>query len=209
MTTTHDTGSHVHVQGRPQPAQPRGPLPPGPPLPPPPPVRLLGPRRSMTAIAALVVACLGTALAAAALIVTLTRPAPATAPPPAAAPAPPTYSADQIATAKTTTCSAAKRAIDGVLVSNHRSNPAGAEDALGWANVANARVGLITAALWLPTQVAPATPQDLKDGVRGLSAAAGDALGASVTDSDASQSDYAAAVDRFNAAKREIEGVCT
>lgn len=206
MTTTHDTGSHVHVQGRPQPAQPRGPLPPGPPLPPPPPVRLLGPRRSMTAIAALVVACLGTALAAAALIVTLTRPAPATAPPPAAAPAPPTYSADQIATAKTTTCSAAKRAIDGLRINTNRRAPVADDDALGWANVANARLSRLAAAALLPQRIDPATPDDIKNAAKKLSAAAGETLEFSL--SETNQDDYQKSGDALNAAASQLEGLC-
>lgn len=146
-------------------------------------------------------------------VITMVRPQtpPQAAPAAPSAPAAPTYTADQIAAAKTQTCTAAERAIAGVRVATNRPDLTAPDDPLGWANTANARVALLAAAVHLPLQIEAATPQALKDVTARLSSSAGDAVSAGLTDgkySGVPANAYSNAIDAFNAASTEVEQLC-
>lgn len=179
------------------------PLPP-PPLPPPlPPVR----RRLMGRLT-VGLSLLGVGFAAAALIVTLARPAPV--PPPAAHPAAPVYTPEQVAAAKTKACAAWKLSSDGLIANTNRANPTGPDDALGWANFANGRYAYLSAALWLPKQVDPATPQDLKDTINLFASTAGDSAARSMTEDKSSENvdAFNKNLDTLNANSKKIDQLC-
>jgi hypothetical protein len=170
-------------------------------------VEPLPPQRPWTGHLPLAFAAIGAGLGAAALIVAISRP---TAPPqPGAVPAA-TYTADQIATAKTKTCAAAKRSISGMAANTNRANPTGPGDALGWANFANARIAYLSAALWLPGQVDPATPQDLKDAVNGFAATAADGASRSISEDNTHENVEQSRndLDTLNVASKEIQRLC-
>jgi hypothetical protein len=122
----------------------------------------------------------------------------------------PTYTDDQIAAAKTKACAAEKLSNEGLAANTNRSNPATPDDALGWANFANGRTAYLLAALWLPKQVDPATPQDLKDAVNTFATTAGDSVALSIsedkTKSNVEQFDRN--LDTLNVARMEIERLC-
>jgi hypothetical protein len=147
---------------------------------------------------------LGVALGAAALIAALIRPV---SQPHQAVPAP-AYTSEQVTAAKMKTCKAAKLAIGGLreTTSTALRAPSGPDDVLGWANVANARLADVAAALWLPTQVDAAAPQDLKTAVNELATPAGDALALSLAGTN--QDRYESDVKAMNAAAVKIEKVC-
>lgn len=130
--------------------------------------------------------------------------------PPAAAPATPAYTTEQIDAAKQQTCTAAERSIAGVRVATNRPGLVGPDDALGWANTANARVALLSAAV-LPPQVNPATPENVKEAVDRLAISAGDAVSSALTEgkySPVPADAYDKAIDAFNATSREVQQLC-
>lgn len=147
-----------------------------------------------------------------AVIIDITRSQDTTPPPPAAAaPAAPTYTTEQINAAKQQTCTAAERSIAGVRVATNRPGLASPDDPLGWANTANARVALLAAAVHLPQQVDAATPQDVKNAVNSLTLSAGDAVSAALTDgkyAPVPAGEYEKAIEAFNAASKEVQGLC-
>lgn len=166
------------------------------------------PRRPINAAAvAKVVFYVATfSIAVAALIVALSRPSS----PPAQNAGAPTYSPSEIAAAKTKACTAADRSAAGLRVATHRPGPTASDDALGWANNANARVALLTAATYLPRQVDPATPDDIRDSIGVLSTAASDALSVAVSDGQVAggAETYDKAIDTMNVASKEITRYC-
>lgn len=130
--------------------------------------------------------------------------------PPAAAPATPTYTTEQIDAAKQQTCTAAERSIAGVRVATNRPGLVGPDDALGWANTANARVALLSAAV-LPPQVDPATPENVKEAVDRLAISAGDAVSSALTEgkyAPVPADAYGKAIDAFNVTSREVQQLC-
>jgi len=197
-------------QANPSPQTGTPPPPPGwqapPAPPPPPPVLPVSPRRPWTGRITLACAALAAGLALAALIVTITHPTP----PPPAPPAAPTYTPEQVAAAKTKTCAAAKLAIGGLQVNTNRANPADPDDALGWANFANGRAAYLSAALWLPKQVDPATPKDLKDAVSKLAATAGDGAALSISEDKTEENVRRSNedIDTLNSTAKIIEKLC-
>lgn len=135
----------------------------------------------------------------------------AAAPQPGAAPAAPTYTAEQINAAKQQTCTAAERSIAGVRIATNRPGPKGADDLQGQLNTALARIALLNAATYLPTQIAEATPADIKDAANRLAGSAGDAISAAVTEGKsaaAPDGSYAKAGDAFNATSTEVQRLC-
>lgn len=177
---------------------------PAPPMQAPPPPPHLQPRRRRTGTATLALAALAVILAAAALIVALLRPGP-TPVPPAAKPSPvaPAYSNEQTAAAKAKACNAAKNINDRLLIETNWPRPSGPDDALGLAHRASARTDYLAAAVWLPTQVDVATPNDLRAAVTAYASAAGDAFGSSA---DADQLHRAHAV--MSSSYEQIERSC-
>lgn len=174
----------------------------------PPAYQPLPPRRSINpaAIAKTLFFVVTFGIAVAALIVALSRPST----PPAQNGAAPTYSPTQIAAAKDKACTAANRSAEGLRVATHRPGPTAGDDALGWANNANARVALLTAATYLPRQVDPATPEDIRDSIGVLSSAAGDALSVAVSDGQVvgGAETFGKAIDTMNVASKEIARYC-
>lgn len=131
--------------------------------------------------------------------------------PPAAAPAAPTYSAEQISAAKQQTCTAAERSIVGVRIATNRPGPNGSEDLQGQLNSATARLALLNAATYLPTQIAEATPVDIKDAANRLAGSAGDAVSAALTEGKSAAAPdgaYAKAGDLFNSTSTEVQRLC-
>jgi hypothetical protein len=176
------------------------------PLTPPP----IPPPRPQAGRLTLALAAIGAGLGAAALIVAISRATAPSAPPqPGAVPAA-THTTDQIAAAKAKTCAAAKLSISGLAANTNRANPTGPGDALGWANFANARIAYLSAALWLPKQVDPATPEDLKDAVNAFAATAADGASLSISEDktheniEQSKND----LDTLNVASKEIQRLC-
>lgn len=145
-------------------------------------------------------------IAVAALIVALSRPSNPTT---AAAPAPENFSASQIASAKEKACVAGQRVSDGINTSAARPAPVSADDALGWANTANSRSVLLTAAVYLPTQVDAAAPQDIRDAAAALSSAAGEILTVNITESSANREAYGKAMTTLTAASKELGRLCS
>lgn len=158
---------------------------------------------------ALIVAVIALVIA----VITMVRPQtpPQAAPAAPSAPAAPTYTADQISAAKTQTCTAAERAIAGVRVATNRPAPNGLDDTQGQLNTALARIAMLNAATYLPTQIKQEAPSDLKDTVNRLASSAGDAVSAALTEgrlSTVSPDAYSKAIDAFNAASTEVEQLC-
>lgn len=192
MSLTHPGGAP------PQPyAQYLPPHPPQPTTPPP-------PRRTTRWTLAL--AGLAVILAAAALIVALLRQGPTPAPPAArpTTPATPAYTTEQVTAAKDKTCKAAKTINDRLLVESNWPKALGPDDALGWARYSIGRTDYLAAAVWLPTQVDPATPSDLRAAVTAFAAAAGAAVGSAGTSTD--DLDHAHAV--MSSSYEQIERGC-
>lgn len=166
------------------------------------------PRRPVNAAAIgkafLMIATFGIAVAA--LVVSLTR-SPA-APAPAAST--PTYSATEVAAAKTKACTAAAQSIAGLKSNLSRAGATTQDDALGWANTAVARTALLTAAVYLPREVDPATPEEIRDSIGVLSSAAGDALSVGITNGTVADTAdvHGKSVDTMNVASKEISRLC-
>lgn len=202
---------HHHIQVRQA-------APPPPPLQPPDPMSLHGysgpPSIRKPVRLPPILSSLALIIAVAALIVVITdsvRGGQDAAPPPAAAPTAPTYTAEQINAAKQQTCTAAERSIAGVRVATNRPGLTAPDDPLGWANTANARVALLTAAVYLPRQVDPATPQTVKEAVDHLTLSAGDAVSAALTDgkyAPVPDDAYSKAIDGFNLQSKEVQRLC-
>lgn len=171
----------------------------------PPPVFTPQPRPPRTGRFTLALAALGAVLGAAALVVAFNRPTAASPPLPVAAP---TYTDDQIAAAKSKACAAEKLSNAGLAANTNRSNPATPDDALGWANFANGRTAYLLAALWLPKQVDPATPQDLKDAVNTFATTAGDSVALSISEDKSNDEQFSKNLDTLNVARMEIERLC-
>lgn len=112
---------------------------------------------------------LTTTLAVAALVVALTA-KPGT--PSTSHPAPAAPTTAEIAAAKDKACQAAARADKALQINTNGQGATSAEDSLGWANTANARATMVTAATYLPTQIDPATPKNIADAVRAFASAA-------------------------------------
>lgn len=188
----------------PTPAPPPGP-PPGPAWPAPPAARR---RPPIVASLALIVAI--AALVAA--VISMTRGQDAAPPPPAAAtPAAPTYTTEQINAAKQQTCTAAERSIAGVRVATNRPGPNRPDDLQGQLNTALARTAILHAATYLPTQIKPETPADLRVAAYKLASSAGDAISAALTEgrlSSVPDNAYRNAIDNFNGVSKEIEQLC-
>lgn len=166
------------------------------------------PRRPINAAAvAKVVFYVATfSIAVAALIVALSRPSS----PPAQNAGAPTYSPSEIAAAKTKACTAANQSIAGLKANLNRAGATAPDDALGWANTAVARSALLTAAVYLPRQVDPATPEDIRESIGVLSSAAGDALSVGITNGTVPDSAdvHGKSVDAMNVASKEITRYC-
>lgn len=132
--------------------------------------------------------------------------------PPAAAPATPTYTTEQIDAAKQQTCTAAERSIAGVRVATNRPGPNGPEDLQGQLNTALARTAILHAATYLPTQIRPETPTDLRQAAEKVANYAGDAISAALTEGQLSSrvpdNAYRNAVANFNSASKEVEKLC-
>lgn len=189
------------------PVNPSAPPPPGPPpgasWPAPPAARR---RPQIVPWLALIVAV----AALVAVIIDIARGSQEPTPPPAAAPATPTYTTEQIDAAKQQTCTAAERSIAGVRVATNRPGLVGPDDALGWANTANARVALLSAAV-LPPQVDPATPENVKEAVDRLAISAGEAVSSALTEgkyAPVPADAYGKAIDAFNVTSREVQQLC-
>lgn len=148
--------------------------PPPPPLLAPFPPQLRSPRRRTRAVT-LALAGLAVVLAAAALILALFRPTPATPNETALSPvsATPTFTVEQMAAAKAKACEAAKMVNDRLLVETNWPRPTGPDDSLGWAHRASALNTYLSAVVWLPTQLDPATPQNIRLSVTAFSGATG------------------------------------
>ena len=152
---------------------------------------------------------LGAGLGAAALIMALIQPAAPAAPAHSAAPLAPLYTDAQVAAAKTKACGAWKLSSDGLIANMHHGNgQALPDDALGWAYGANVSLAYLSAALWLPKQVDPATPPDLKDAINLFASTAGEnaALGLSEDKNNAEQ--FNNNLNTLNVARLDIERLC-
>lgn len=173
----------------------------------PPAYQPLPPRRSINpaAIAKGVFYVATFCIAVAALIVALNRPSTPTSAEPAAA----SFSVAQTAAAKDKACVAGQRVSAGIDASSARPAPGSPEDALGWANTANSRAVLLTAAVYLPTQVDPAVPQDIKDAAASLSTAAGEILTVNITESTANRDAYSKAMLTLTVASKELGRLCS
>lgn len=173
----------------------------------PPPILPPQPRPPHTGRFTLALAALGAVLGAAAFVMAINRPTAASAPLPVATP---TYTADQIAAAKTKACTAAKLSSSGLAANTNRSNPITPDDALGWANFANGRTAYLLAALWLPQQADPATPQELKDAVSTFATTAGDSVALSISENKTKSNieRFDKNLDTLNVTRMEIERLC-
>lgn len=201
MTQTHpgiDVGMPPPAYA--QPHIPQQPAPPPPMLPP-----HMPPPRRHTGALTLTLAALAVVLAAAALIVALLRPGPTPAPATArpTTPAAPTFTNDQVTAAKEKACNAAKTINDRLLVETNWPTPTQPGDALDQAQRALLGKDYLAAAIWLPTQVDPAAPNDLRAAVTAYATAAGDAFGSS-TDIDQLHRAHAA----MTASYGQIERSC-
>lgn len=91
-------------------------------------------------------------------------------PPPLAGP--PTYTAEEVAAAKTEVCEQFEAARRGVIrTSNLTADPGENKPVLDWVNAAHARIALVNGAYLLTSSVHPAAPKDLTDAVRELATA--------------------------------------
>lgn len=199
MTQTHpgiDVGMPPPAYA--QPHTPQQPAPPPPMLPP-----HMPPPRRHTGALTLTLAALAVVLAAAALLVALLRPGPAPAPATArpTTPAAPTFTNDQVTAAKEKACNAAITINDRLLVETNGPRATGPDDALGLARRASALNALLTAAVWLPAQVDPATPSDVKAAIAAYAGAAGDAL-VKTNDLDLLHNAYAAMTTSYGQIER-------
>lgn len=194
MTQLHGSGAVAQTS-----------YPPPPPLLAPFPPQLRSPRRRTRAVT-LALTGLAVVLAAAALVVALLRPGGSTPAPAAARPTPPaapTYTNEQVAAAKEKACKAAKTINDRLLIETNWPDPAHPGDALDQAQRAVLGADYLAAALWLPTQVDPATPGDLRAAIAAFAAGAGNAQASA----DVDQLDRAHAV--MAASYERIERSCS
>lgn len=119
-----------------------------------------------------------------------------------------TYSDEQVMAAKLKACTASKRVIAAQKQTGRQALPTGPDDALGWANMANSRTAMLTAALYLPTQIDPATPQDVKDAAGVLASSAGEVLAINIADDSSGDEALSKAVQTFSVAAKEVDRLC-
>lgn len=147
---------------------------------------------------------LTTTIAVAALVVALTA---HSGTPSAAHAAPAAPTSGEVAAAKAKACQAVSISDKALRMNTNRPGATSPDDSLGWANTAIARTSLVTVATYLPTQIDPATPQDIADAARAFaSAASEDAISSQAEYSEDSSVDKA--LTTLQVAAKEAARVC-
>lgn len=162
-----------------------------------------GPKVSAAQIITWLAILITLALSVVALSVSLTNTSHA---PTQITPSAPAYSNAEIAAAKSKACAAATRSVIGMRINTNRPGPTSPEDALGWANSANGRIAALTAATYVPNQLDPATPTEVRETAQAFASAAFDFAALGVEESDGVA--YEKARVTVSVAAKEVERVC-